>query len=747
MNSGGTTLVSSTLNSGVDPLLSKEETKLDNQENSTEKQTSSLNDLELRDQNRICETNNKAKTQIIFSNENAKNQENSKSENDKFAKMKERIQKRESEREKMKLLKKESIQTKPEENEIEKVQRIFRYRVATLTKIVGERVKNSSLLNKVGSKNTNLSNPQEDKVKEEVWKNIRRFCSTKSKYRYRDFINFEKRVLNAIKTLTNKKASGFTSATKETPLTLELHDEHSAINTEPEDAKTQQINEQKRIEAEKQVTELKKQNPNAKVFVINNIYPDLKAALKNRGWIENPEQTSKMFDLKWVLKKNDIEYSALTKNQAVNHFENNNAITTKAGLARNIRNLIWFENDDIDNIYPRCYDLNDVQEFEDFLEDFKFGEAIAILRLVEKVQNLAETKQDDIQFLKFKLCVALSICESRLKPIEKCVEDIIRGKSYLVSQEEWNVMTSEKGKEILGSNKFDALKQLVGTRYKTQFTASNLEEEQVLLEKAKAVLNKIESNFPQNKMNQGRNVWIIKPAGLSRGRGIRCYDNLGEIFDHIRVKESEWIAQKYIENPLIIKNKKFDIRQWVLVSDWEPLTIWFYQECYIRFTAQSFDPNDLANKFAHLTNNSISKKLESCETSEIEGNMWFLDEFKSYLTETFGEKEIFEKKIQPQMQHIVLKSLQSVQDMIETRKNSFELYGYDFMIDENCNPWLIEINSSPTMEYSTTVTSKLVKMVAEDCIKVVVDYGKSKVQDRKNISTGCFTRIHPKKSA
>ena len=57
--------------------------------------------------------------------------------------------------------------------------------------------------------------------------------------------------------------------------------------------------------------------------------------------------------------------------------------------------------------------------------------------------------------------------------------------------------------------------------------------------------------------------------------------------------------------------------------------------------------------------------------------------------------DVWEKQIQPMIKRIVVWSLQSAQDMVGQRKNSVELYGYDFMIDEQLNPWLIEINSSP----------------------------------------------------
>ena len=52
---------------------------------------------------------------------------------------------------------------------------------------------------------------------------------------------------------------------------------------------------------------------------------------------------------------------------------------------------------------------------------------------------------------------------------------------------------------------------------------------------------------------------------LSRGRGINCLSELPDILDYSLGKETQYVVQKYIENPLIINRKKFDIRQWVIV--------------------------------------------------------------------------------------------------------------------------------------------------------------------------------------
>lgn len=55
-----------------------------------------------------------------------------------------------------------------------------------------------------------------------------------------------------------------------------------------------------------------KVDDNVKVFILAGGYPDIRKALKRRGWVENKDPSSPCFDLKWTLKSRDIDHNILT---------------------------------------------------------------------------------------------------------------------------------------------------------------------------------------------------------------------------------------------------------------------------------------------------------------------------------------------------------------------------------------------------------------------------------------------------
>jgi tubulin monoglycylase TTLL3/8 len=163
------------------------------------------------------------------------------------------------------------------------------------------------------------------------------------------------------------------------------------------------------------------------------------------------------------------------------------------------------------------------------------------------------------------------------------------------------------------------------------------------------------------KGDKSLNMWIVKPAAKSRGRGITTFMDLNKLLKYVDAgtgRYSQWVVQKYMENPLIVANRKFDLRQWVVVTNWNPLTVWFYDECYARFSVEEYstDAADLTNAFIHLVNNSIGKNSENFNkliTAEngvpVEGYMWSFDQIADFMQFKSGGQEMMRSKVHPRM--------------------------------------------------------------------------------------------------
>lgn len=91
-----------------------------------------------------------------------------------------------------------------------------------------------------------------------------------------------------------------------------------------------------------------------------------------------------------------------------------------------------------------------------------------------------------------------------------------------------------------------------------------------------------------------------------------------------------------------------------------------------------------------------------------------------------------------EIKNIIIRSLQSVQKSILSSKNSFELYGYDFMIDTNLKPWLIEVNGGPSMTANTDFDCKLKCGLIDDALTIVDIEG---ILDGTEMNVGGFDLI------
>lgn len=220
-----------------------------------------------------------------------------------------------------------------------------------------------------------------------------------------------------------------------------------------------------------------------------------------------------------------------------------------------------------------------------------------------------------------------------------------------------------------------------------------------------------------------RNVWIVKPGEFTnRGTGITVCKTLKEICAIIKpVPEKTYIIQKYIENPLLINKRKFDIRCYAMMTSINGVIQgYFYLDGYLRTTSQEFNV-DQVDPFVHLTNDAIQKY--SNEYGKFEnGNKLSYRDFQRYLDSNHKEFNFFSQAL-PKIREIVKETMQASFEIIDKNKrlHCMEIFGYDFMIDEEFKPWLIEINTNPCLELASPHLKVIIPAMVENAFRLVLD--------------------------
>ncbi|KAM9817715.1 putative tubulin polyglutamylase TTLL9 [Neosynchiropus ocellatus] len=222
------------------------------------------------------------------------------------------------------------------------------------------------------------------------------------------------------------------------------------------------------------------------------------------------------------------------------------------------------------------------------------------------------------------------------------------------------------------------------------------------------------------------NIWIMKPAASSQGKGIFLFRELKDIVDwkvswrtpeedKEEAKAPSYVVQRYVENPYLINGRKFDLRIYVLVTSFVPMKAWLYRDGFARLSSTRFFLGSIHDKYMHLTNYAIQKQARDYDRHK--PCKWQMQQLRSYLTAKHGRVVV--ETLFNSIDNIIIGSLNSVRDVMIKDKHCFELYGYDILLDESLKPWLLEVNASPSMIPSSPQDYLLKFGLLEDTLNVI----------------------------
>lgn len=225
-------------------------------------------------------------------------------------------------------------------------------------------------------------------------------------------------------------------------------------------------------------------------------------------------------------------------------------------------------------------------------------------------------------------------------------------------------------------------------------------------------------------------AWICKPADGSRGRKIFLIRDIGEL-DY----DCPYVVQRYVDRPLLLGGRKFDLRLYVLVTSMRPLRAFLYRDGLVRLATAQYDASDRDNAYVHLTNTSINKHApraraagggagdEAGASNAPDAPDARAPECKLALSSLLAaepEHLACSAAVWERIRALIsLTLLSAAPDVPPSTASCFELLGFDILIDACGKPWLIEVNCSPALGVDSAADETVKPSLLRDALRVL----------------------------
>ncbi|XP_049776569.1 tubulin polyglutamylase TTLL5 isoform X1 [Schistocerca cancellata] len=225
--------------------------------------------------------------------------------------------------------------------------------------------------------------------------------------------------------------------------------------------------------------------------------------------------------------------------------------------------------------------------------------------------------------------------------------------------------------------------------------------------------------------HRNKGPWIVKPVASSRGRGIYIVNSP----EQVPLEETVVVA-KYIDNPLLVDGHKCDLRLYVVVTSYDPLLVYLYEEGLVRFATVKYDSGGkhLWNPCMHLCNYSINKyhsdyvKSDDPEAEDV-GHKWTLSALLRHLRAAGTDTALLMSRIEEVIVKSILASAPPIvaacRMFVPHTHNCFELYGFDILVDSELKPWLLEVNLSPSLGCDSPLDVRVKSAMLVDLLTLV----------------------------